>query len=1795
VFRLFRNTSYKILILASLMLVFLIQPALAEMPAGDNTSPAEGLEYEYSSPEIQTGPGFLPGNSGEQTDVQERTSGNDPRLPPADQECTGNSDRADKTGIEKVQAFSQDKNSCDSLPYIDNRTVWYVDAGAPAGGDGTKEKPFQDIQTAADACNTSEKNTILIAYAGGAVYPGFSASVPDLIIRSESDIPSEYPVISNPNGTGAELTGDNITLCKLVITGCSGDDSGYEISGSAVFVHDSTGTEIKRCIIRDNSGNTGSGITFYNADGWICGAEVRNNNASGGGGILIVNSSVYVRNTTVCENEGYEGAGITVISGKADIRNSKIIQNNGEIGGGILSLFSECEVHYTNISGNTAENGAGLVLAMSESSVYYSDVTSNSAANMGGGLLSLMSDTEIHDTDFSGNTADFGGGYMSQYGTDTIRGSDFTGNKAVSGAGIALIDVNSSVCGSRVENNIITAPNETAAQLSEDISITENLLLSVIDKFPSIPAGEDMNRLDNLRAEQEDYTPYTGAGIYAQYCENITLKNNEIRENIPAEKITPAVAGSGIAVLDSEGIISGNIIGNNSADIGAGILSFNSETEICRNIIEKNNAAMAGAGVCIAAGSAIISENTISENNASLFGAGIQALTGKTEITDNIIDENNAGFGGGGICGIAAELSISENTISSNTAENGTPLLSGGGGLFIPGDIIAVGEINSPESISEIFGDEKSALYNLDADELLSEYTGRITVSETDLAEFLSGDLISDARENYISDKLLSSDILNADESELKPVLISNNTFCGNSAEISGGAVKTIGNLAFITGNEFSGNKAKRGGAAETISSLTLMINNRIENNSAKSGGGLSLILSESIHFGSEFKGNNATGFGGAALLLGSRSTFIAPFVSENTAGKGGGGIAAVLGGVLIESGIITDNSASGNANITGGGGIFITDISAMGDDADEIAKIMQFSSYTADSAGMERFISITPPEDEEDLFTVDSGSELLIYDDTAYIFLNSEITGNRAETGGGIAVLNADGSYISGCNITGNRARLAGGGISLISANNTIVESSVIALNRAYSGDGIFIRDSHNLDGYDNLLLNRENIIAKTTESSPFEWNALFNITEMKMFTITGSPYAGGNVWAEPDGTGISQTCTDADLDGICDTDTCSIYDNDKTLVGTDERPLYYNPEYGTLLVLTDPLGAEILLDKKSYGRMSPAGYYIPPGNYTVDITLEDYFDAPRMLVPVKTGDKEYIRYQFSDIPEFWSTGSGPLPLNFTAEITKFSPDVTAWNWYITMPDGSVNTYSKESISAVFDKTGNYNVTLEAVWSSKTTKSETKRVLVTAAPPKPKASEKASSEVNGTKTEVLPDGSQMITVNETLAGNVTTTGSGIIIDKPDGTRINIKTNETPGRSGGNITGKVTSVTMEQPPLNADLGEGLGNASVGLSVTMDGYNGNAGLTTEISSGCADDARNAFSIACPEMTGVAYTVYFTKTGFDNSSAIKEAVLNFSVNTTWVDSMGGPERITIIRWKDDGSSENIRPEYLGILGTESLFRVKTDGFSVYGIAGFTPSPSPSDSSGSDNALCIKDVHDLKAGSLSATALTGTAFTEIAITPAKDISDLRITAQEMNYPGAGMGVPEDSRVFEYIKTTLYYTAASSLEKVSYTAKIPKEWLDKNNSSLPALWYYNESASLWNRADILSTRAEDGYTFAVFEPDMPGFGWFAVGGLPVELILGNETLPFGPGPEITSGIPEETLPLGPGPEITSGIPEETLPLGPGPEITSGIPEETLNPESTRAESTATPLPVVTVISGVFFAAGILLHRKKY
>ncbi|UUX93238.1 hypothetical protein [Methanoplanus endosymbiosus] len=1750
-------SSLAVFLILTLTLMAGIQPVLAEESSGN-------ISYALGSGNI---------------------SGSEADLIPANSEETTANPAAETEIISRNTDYREDLSyPDDSYENSQNEAeikTWYVNAGAPAGGDGSKERPYQQIQTALDACNTSDDNTILIAYAGGAQYSNFTVTVPDVKISSESDNPNEYPLISNPNGTGAEILADNVTLSMLNISGCYNPTDSLETMGGAISVYGCKSTDIYRCIISENNAIGGAGVSFVDGSGAVRESELFNNTAEMGGSLLSANSSVMIYKSKIHNSEAAAGGGGYFSDSECYIGGSEFSENTGYIGGGFMSSESELEISNSSFSENYGIFGGGLLTLAGDSLIYKSSFDENYAVR-GGGILSQFSATELEDSELINNSAYEGGGFSGRDSADSITNCDISGNYAISGAGIDIRDGDASITRTKILYNSILTDNsevsQAAFQIRENTGITDGAVIS--DCVSDLIPAEYFNfKTDDLNLPDDISLSY-GAGILVEDSDNFIISYSEIAFNGPGVNQTSYLLGSGVALVRSTGALSGSTISENYADLGAGIFCQNSSTEIFGNTVENNNATVAGAGICLLSGNANIGGNTISQNNATIAGGGIQIIGGEHLIYKNTIPENNAGYGGAGVCQIAGISNIAFNTIRSNTAGDASSEISGGGGILlighnILGDSLIAEEITDEENLPAGIDLIESLFLTAGIPEGISVPDAGISVDEDKLTAdllvyegYFTGEMSDSVKEEILSGAVSTDD-------SIENTLIFNNVIVENSAGISGGGVRVLASDARIYANSIINNTATAGGGVGIMLSSTGMFLNDIYGNKAAIGGGMSSVASVSEVLLTDFMNNTGLLFGGGISSIAGETVLEFCYVSDNIAGLGGGGLNSASDRLVVYNSEFTGNSALGSGNYSGGGAINIIEIKNITDVLPETWDKLVFPAEISEIKQSENSIQFIQSQADADerLFAEEA---TVLNPEFIILLINSDITENRAvKSGGGVNVIDSEQTLILECNISKNTAIKSGGGVSLISTSNTLLTSSFITDNIAPAGSGIYIQDTENLMNYDNILINRENIRAESTYPAPFDWNVQFNVTDIKTFTVTTSPYGGGNVWGSPDKKGISQTCTDADLDGICDSDKCIIYDTDKTLVGTDERPLYYNPEYGTIIALSSPEGADVLVNGNSYGRISPSGYYMLAEESTVEMFLENYFNSPTYNAEINPTSPVYVRHVFTDIPEFRSTGSGSSPLDFVANGTKTSADVKSWEWHIASPDGVISSYDGDSVRTVFAETGIYNVTLDAIWNNgNTTTSLTKTILVTAPPPNPKASEKASVKINGTVTETLPDGSQRLIINETLAGNVTTTPGSIIIERPDGTRININTTGSPTVSGGNVTGQISSVTMQQPDLNAAFNGSPGNASVGVSMTMNSYNEDASLTTEISEGCADDAKNAFSVACPGLNEVAYTVYFTKSGFDTDSSVTGAVLDFSVNTTWVNSMGGPDKITIVRWKDDGTSEQIKPQYLGISGMQSLFRAVTDGFSVYGVAGFTPAEAPSDSSSDDNPVCVKDLHNLKAGSLSVTELTGTAFTEISITPAKDISDLRITTQEMNYPGAGMGVPKDAEILEYIKTTLYYTAASSLERVSYTAKIPVEWLDNNNSSLPAVWYYNESAGLWNKAEILSTKAEDGYIFAVSEPEMPGFGWFAVGGIPVELILGNETLPLGPGPEIPSEEPAES--------VTPASPTATA--EPAGDMKGGTPVPT-----------TTPLSVLMVVSGIFAAAGVLQYRKKH
>lgn len=112
------------------------------------------------------------------------------------------------------------------------------------------------------------------------------------------------------------------------------------------------------------------------------------------------------------------------------------------------------------------------------------------------------------------------------------------------------------------------------------------------------------------------------------------------------------------------------------------------------------------------------------------------------------------------------------------------------------------------------------------------------------------------------------------------------------------------------------------------------------------------------------------------------------------------------------------------------------------------------------------------------------------------------EIRGNRIERNAGAGV---DASDRAGSTITGNR--IAGNAVGIVSGSGS--PSAV----------------------WNNVLNN--------TDNGRFPNGAapgMLNTTKAPGPNIVGGPFIGGNVWANPNGTGFSETHPDADGDGFCD-----------------------------------------------------------------------------------------------------------------------------------------------------------------------------------------------------------------------------------------------------------------------------------------------------------------------------------------------------------------------------------------------------------------------------------------------------------------------------------------------------------------------------------------------------------------------------------------------------------------------------------------------------------------------------------
>ena len=558
-------------------------------------------------------------------------------------------------------------------------------------------------------------------------------------------------------------------------------------------------------------------------------------------------------------------------------------------------------------------------------------------------------------------------------------------------------------------------------------------------------------------------------------------------------------------------------------------------------------------------------------------------------------------------------------------------------------------------------------------------------------------------------------------------------------------------------------------------------------------------------------------------------------------------------------------------------------------------------------------------------------------------------------------------------------------------------------------------------------------------------------------------------------------------------------------------------------------------------YTSMQKTGY--------ITVTSPDEPDnvlpAPELTVPSNPAANQSCRFAgtINGLPELLTLDFG----DNTSPYTITAIGITQYN--------TTHTYTYN---------GSYTATLNVSIFGVGENSSTATVTVVNPIPEKKAEETAFAEIHGATTTTTEDNKQEITVNisevVSSGGTVVTANDVITVTKSDNTVIQIVTESTQ-ESGGNVSGNISHVKVIPPPVSGQISDAVGTAEVDIAITMSDYEETAAIETDISAGVADDARSAFCVACPAMQEVAYTVYFSKSGFTNDSAITEVTLNFSVKTAWVEARGGNDYIRILRWKDDGNSVEIIPTFVGISGENSVFQVTTDGLSVYAVASVPASSgggSSSSGSGGGFQTGVGAVSDLKAGEETTLMIKNTAVTKVTILPAVNIPELMITVEWKSGPEDGVE-PLDADIYQYDLVTLYKADAIDIAKITYTFEIPGDWLTEQNA-LPALWQYDSDEGVWNEYSVEIT-GKDTYT-VISEATCPGVGWIALG------CIAGEILDVG---ERTGDEVEDVLLPSDYSDVVSTDSKETVP----------VPEET-----------ASPFGVAGLLVGL--GAAVILRRKS-
>ncbi len=289
------------------------------------------------------------------------------------------------------------------------------------------------------------------------------------------------------------------------------------------------------------------------------------------------------------------------------------------------------------------------------------------------------------------------------------------------------------------------------------------------------------------------------------------------------------------------------------------------------------------------------------------------------------------------------------------------------------------------------------------------------------------------------------------------------------------------------------------------------------------------------------------------------------------------------------------------------------------------------------------------------------------------------------------------------GIDISQSPSRIHNNTLLNCSTGITVMDSSTDILNNIIISSaecGLSIPDRE----FDERIYNNyfNNIInVRLGNHSEYTWNN----SRISGTNIVGGPYLGGNYWANPNGTGFSETCTDSDGDWICD----SPYNVNKSdfdflplasMSRTQKQPIA-NFSTNTTQGLA-PLAVQFT-DFSQHAitwnwdfdndwisdstEKDPAYEYIIPGNYTVNLTVSNANGKASKTQKIIVHEAEFLPVANFNV----NTTSGQAPLSVL--FTDLSQNVGKRTWDFNN-DGIIDSINKTSVYK-YEFPGTYIVNL--------------------------------------------------------------------------------------------------------------------------------------------------------------------------------------------------------------------------------------------------------------------------------------------------------------------------------------------------------------------------------------------------------------------------------------------------------------------------------------------------------------------